>query len=374
MTAVPLSFEAEPGYIRCGNSFERTIVVTGEIPGRNGYGKSHKHTIGRVAKVPGGQWWSRKTPQEAAFRSQIEGRMEGVERDLSDNITQIPIAQAQAVEYLLALARGNLDRVDAIYAYWAGSGEHPQFGERLPVDTQAPSPFPGGGTYARPSEWPLTESDAIYEYVPECQGKAATWVDDYELVLSEMKRVRKYFCPGVQTIERRAEDRKDILELLLDAARAVRCAQYGVWRIVLYRRAIADWAEQYGGVGLQTPTEPRPQGPRPGSDAQIGGGFVSPTRPIEPPDLPGNPPGLQPQPGNIPFPPTPLDWPIPDPGTLPDPGPLGDQGPGGGTTTEDPSKPAGGAGAIFPRVPSLVPLAIAGAAVGLYFFTKGTNR
>jgi hypothetical protein len=367
MTAVPTSFDAEPGSIRCGNSFERTIVVTGEIPGRNGYGANHKHTIGRIALQPSGTWWSKKDPKEAAFISQITTRMQSVQNDINLNRAALSQADIASLEWLLELAANNLARVEAIYTYWTGFGAHPETGESLPADQNAPNGF--GGTMARASEWPLTASDAIYEYLGECQGQSARWVDDRELVGGTTQHMRYYFCPGDQTRAQRARDRSQILKLLLDAARAVRCAQYGVWRIVLYKRAVADWNAQYGGTpDIASPTQPGTQ-PRPGVVGGQGGFQYQPVDPIGP-LRPTNDGGLEPGPV-APIPPTPVDWIPPDPGDLPQPGgpgPLG--GSDSPTDTDNRGDAGGGASSKIPIGP------IAAVAVGLtavHFLLKGTR-
>lgn len=366
MTAVPTSFDSEPGYIRCGNSFEKTIVVTGEIPGRNGFGSNRKHTIGRVALQPSGSWWSKKDPKEAAFVSQINARMQTTQRDIDLNRGELSQGDIASLEWLLELARNNLARVDAIYTFWTGFGEHPETGERLPADQNAPTGF--GGTMSRASEWPLTASDAIYEYLGECQGQSARWVDDRELVGGTTQHMRYYFCPGDQTRAQRARDRSQILKLLLDAARAVRCAQYGVWRLVLYKRAVAEWNATYGGLDLASPTEPG-VAPRPGVLGGQGGFQYQPIDPIGP-LRPGNGGGLEPGPV-APIPPAPVDWIPPDPGELPQPGgpgPLG--GSDSPTDTEGGAGTGGGAASKIPIAP------IAAAVVGLtalHFLMKGTR-
>jgi hypothetical protein len=379
MTGVPLSYQAEPGSIRCGNSFERNLVVTGELPNRQGFGSNHKRSIPRVAKVPGGQWWSTKTPQEAAFRSSIVSRIAQVRVELQQNSSSLSPAQEASIEWLLELSEANLARVDAIYAYWDGNGEHPETGERLPVDMHpdAPPGFQVGQT----SEWPLTASDAIADYIPSCAGSnwvRGQWVEDRQLVGNTVRVLREYFCPGEATRERRSEDRLIILELLLDAARAARCAQYGLWRIVLYRRALADWEEQYGDL----PTFQAGGGggyvPTPGISGA--GGFAQGTRPRDPGMDPGQgtPSPWQSSGGNVgaigpgpivPLPQAPADWNPPDPDGLGSP--SGGGGPGGGTQLE----PTGGlGGSIIPSLPNkYLPLIIGGGALATYMFLKGTR-
>jgi hypothetical protein len=364
MTGVPRSFRPEPNYKRCGNSFERNLVVTGEIPGRNGFGSNRKHTIARIAVVPTtANWWSRQGASERQFTTAIVTRMGSVRNDAAAEQPWIPYSQMQSIEWLLALAQGNLDRVAAIYLYWSGTGEHPETGERLPVDESAPSPV-GAGTYGRASEWPLTASDAIYEYVGECAGKSAAWVDDRELVGGTVQHIRNYFCPGATTRAQRARDRKQILELLLDAARAVRCAQYGIWRVSLYRQSVQDWNNRYGDLpGFQQPGAQPPSG----SPYQGAGGFQYGT--IEPigPGTGGFGGGIGTGPV-APIPPVPVDWDPPTPDDLPDPGPLGGGGPGGGTDTPGPGATEVGADRL-----RYAPIAVAVGAVALYYFMKGTR-
>jgi len=356
MAVVPANYTPEPGETRCGASFGRGITVTGEIYGSGGIGAELKHIVPRLSVMPTGNWWSYRSQDEANLIDSVKTRIPVVADDAQEQFGHdaISLSQKNAIDYLLDLAHSNLRRVDEIYAYWDGKIPHPATGVGLPYDSQ----------YNRVSEWPLGAGDAIYQHTSECKGVSGDWVADRELQGSTVRQVRWYFCPDETMRQQRSKDRNAIRSLVLNAARAVRCAEWGLWRIVLYRQALALWEEKYGDRGSFAAGTP---GPGPGlvSPASSYGLYEEPI---------GRPPS-----GGVP-PDEPEDFPLPDIDSLPPPGeePPDDEGMGGEIPPPpEPIPVGGGMGASPPPGPSkstfgpaALPLAVGLGALGLYFATR----
>jgi hypothetical protein len=169
------------------------------------------------------------------------------------------------------------------------------------------------------------------------------WVDDVEIVDGDAQVVRKYVCPSWPTRYQRNADRKAIRDRLIEAMQALRCAQYGVWRRVLYREAKQRWDSEDHGFGWSPTTKPDPE-PEPtwGGQWALTGHQPEPPEPPEPQDpdpvgpLPGpdeEPDDGQPwepwgEPDRMPdidkdaLPDDPPDFPMPPPEPVAEPGPA----------------------------------------------------
>lgn len=324
MAKVPLSFQAEPGQARCGDSFAHSMTVTGEIPNRSGFGSDKKKWISKVTNWPAGNWASFQSSKEGTFVEDVKMGRNRLEDDLIASAPSLTTPQENAIIYLIRLVDANLAKVREVYDYWDGKGPHPSTGVGLPHDFE----------HDRTSDWPLKTGDAIYQHVSECTGVSGQWVEDRELVGQNVKMIRWYFCPDGAMREQRAKDRVWIRKLLLDSARAVRCGQWGVWRMRLYNEALTEWEEKYGGFGFKLPPGPPPK-PDPSPFVPEGGpqfGIYQPPGEPPPPPGPEEPPPFQPAdfipppPGDLP---PPDDEPEePDLGEGPDalPPPLGPEG------------------------------------------------
>ncbi len=344
MAQVPQRYQAEPGARFCGESYQQTITVTGEIPGRGGYGADRKHVVPRVAKLPTTpNFWSRRSGEEAAFRERVEAAASHLLTEIADARGKQAISadEAASLRYLVDLARSNLARVDELYAYWDGAGVHPDHGTVLPS-------FEGDV-----SDWPLPEGDRIEQHVAQCADVRGDWVEERALVGTEVETIRWYYCPGSVGMGRRAADRASILRNLVDAAKAVRCAQWGLWRLVLVGEALAAWEEEYGGLGFV----PGVGAPTPAGWGVADGLVADVPTGVDPADIPG--PSVEPVPA----------WWAPDPEDLPE---LGIPEPTDTTLPPDVGPGLGEAPTVFEKkilgVPA--PLAVGGAALALYLLTR----
>lgn len=340
MAKVPSGFQPEEDEPRCGDSFSRQITVTGVVPGTGGYGSDLTKVLKLVASEPHGDWYSRDSAEEQSFIENILYTSNRVERDLAAAVLreQLTEAQADSVAYLINLSKRNILRVELLYEYWEGEAAHPQTGSSLPVDD----------TSGRASEWPLPEGDDLYNYLPACRGLTGEWVDDRQLMGSEVQHLRYYYCPSSESHAQRKRDRAAIRELLINAARAVRCAEFGLWRQVLYNEAYEVWSQHSTGLGYQRePGEPPTVPPitaRPGeSGPQVRARVAPPPQP--PPEVPHI---LLPEPVGLP--------PIPDPDE-PEPEPEPELGEAARAPEPPPPAPA-----AEPPKKSKLPWLFAGAA------------
>jgi hypothetical protein len=320
---------SEPGHWRCGNSYAQEIVVTGELP--NGYGKDNTQTLEPVATKLKGNWWSRKTEEEAAFIDEIQAARERFEEDLGlEEVGEALSAQESAqLSSLVNVATQNVKEVEKIYDYWDGKTMN-----GLPRDVWISG---------LASEWPLSESDIVSEHVPQCSNSLpGAWVEVQDLVGNSVQTVRYYFCHGDEAKQKRSTDRWAIKKLLEDAARAVRCAMFTMWRVVLYRRSLAEYDDIDVGTFI-----PQPPAPPPPETPAGPGGFKAPTLPEDPwvPPPPAEPPSFPTFPVDAII--TTIDWEPPPTHPIPPPLPP--------PPIPPPSGPEGGPGPMQPTPPTSPP-------------------
>jgi len=361
-------FKAEPGAPACGTSYAKPLLVSGRLP--NGFGAENTHELAAVTPALSGDWWGRGTPAEAKMVVDIE---EAIERFMdayqSDVALRLSTKERIAIYTLVHQAKQDLSRVAEIYGFWAGT---------LPG-------LPHDFEFNRTSEWPLSASDVQYEYMSACTpDKKGQWVEDRQLGLGGPRVVRRYYCATDALIERRAADRWQIQTLLRHAARAVRCADWTLWRVSLYRKSLAD----FEGVNAGDFIPPQPTPPKPPATTFGGpGGLLSPDY-----DPPPEIPTPKPKPPATTFPTSPVDAFIPRPGgplpplpPLPPPpippeggawppaggGPEGGEGPDP-TWPEGTSPPPPAPGGAEP--PSLLraalPFAVGAGALGLFLMLR----
>lgn len=281
----------------CGASWPDPLRVNGKIPGIP-FGAQYDVTLQPVAlskEMRANQGMiSWRGEHEARVREKLENTIDQVTVDAQKFRWRIGDENYQAIRNLLALALAELAYVDITHEKWSKR------------------------------RWGLDR----LTYAPECDTRGG--VGPGETFGGGFDR-----CPTLDEIERRIEAREFILEKFVDACHFIRCAQFGLWRVWLYRRARDEWKStpQGGAPDGLAPTPPK--GPRP----KVGpANFTAkppgpPPPPVPPkPDPPPFPPdfgGELPDPGepdppdedDVPSPPLP---PIPDPTPVPEPTPLGE--------------------------------------------------
>lgn len=339
----------EPGHSRCGNSYAKEILVSGQLP--NGYGKDNTHTLEPVADKPSGSWWGRRSPEEAEFSDQIQAAIARLKDDIGGNTALIP-SEAAALSSMTYLAEQNLKQVSEIYDFWDGKTGG------LPRDSELSG---------RESEWPLDTSDILSQYMYACRPKmTGKWVP-IRAGLGEGPVVRNYYCHMWSLTERRVEDRLRIWTLLDEAARAVRCAEWTMWRVTLYRQSLAEFDEiDAGTLAPAPPVAPEPTFP-------VGPGMFAPMEFEDDPYVPP-PPKIPEEPVDATISAVDPPPPLPPP---PAPGPESATMPDGPELPGLPTDPLGApldaaAPAIAPESPwpARIPYIVAGAALVGFAVTR----
>ncbi len=324
MALPPGGYPAEGGAnAPCGWTWKQNAVVTGEISGFD-FGASEKTILppivypGNVPKV-----WGKDADSEAAFADKIQQAIIQTTADVNALAAEDPdpsngfepndsltAKQVNSLAWLLAHAQAQLEAAAEIYDFWAH-----RFGGPWPLSL---GDFPSN----------FTLPAGIDARSHPCSGNNGEWVDG-------RGRVDKVMCPANAEMVRRPFDREKVRARLMDAIHHVRCAQWGMWRLVLYGRAVNAWDLKHPVGGLVA----EPVGPIGPVSSGAPGGFAAPySDPLPPGDLTTAPPTEPPAPtgpgGLTTGPPSPPDEPgdfhLPDPGELPPPDQIPD-GEGAGT-------------------------------------------
>lgn len=147
--------------------------------------------------------------------------------------------------------------------------------------------------------WPLSYQPDRISAFPGAPGKCKGDGGEEVTPPGGGRRVR---CPTISDAIRRPGSRYYIRQRFIDAAHWARCAQWGLWRSLLYARAKEDWDNQ------DTPSF-APNQPGRGSTVSGPGGLASRGLREDPPTLP---PDVQPIGDFGPEPPRPDPGPTPD--------------------------------------------------------------
>ena len=257
----------------CGASWSDPLQVTGKIPNIP-FGAQFEVTLQPVALAndmranQGMLSW--RGAHEIRVRTQLETTIDQVLADAEKFRARIGQDNYQAVRNLLSLALAELAYVDITHETWLRR------------------------------RWGLER----VTYAPQCDTRGG--VGPGEVFGGGFDR-----CPTHEEIEQRMKAREFILEKFVDAAHFVRCAQYGLWRVWLYRRARDEWKTTPQGGGPKGLAPNPPKKPR----SKVGPGSFT-ANPPEPPPPPTPP--IPPKPEPPPFPPDLGGESLPDPGE-PDP-------------------------------------------------------
>lgn len=325
------TFPSERAGQPCGASWSDPLRVTGKIP-NIAFGAQFEVTLDPVASSDdmranvGMLSW--RGVHEQRIRKQLDDLIDQVREDLAKFRWRIGQDNYQAIRNLLSLANAELTYVDITHEAWV---------ER---------------------RWSLDK--ATYATACDTLGPGEVFGGGFDR------------CPTMEELDRRIDAREFIVEKFVDACHFIRCAQFGLWRVWLYRSAVEEWKTSPQGAGPDglAPTPPEPDTPPFGSGTFSANPPPPPPPPVEPPLPPPFPSDLAdglrlPDPGEpdppdeddipvVPLPP--LEPPIP-PGPLGEPGsqepPTGDGSadgegeappPGGLVPSGEPSSARGGLG------------------------------
>lgn len=293
----------------CGASWPDPLRVTGKIPNVP-FGAQYEVTLEPVAALedmranPGMLSW--RGGHEQRVRQQLDDLIDQVLADAEKFRWRLGSDNYQAVRNLLSLALAELAYVDITHERW----ENRRFGLEK----------------------------GVYSYECDRGGVAPG-----EVYGGGFDR-----CPTLEELELRTQARNFIVEKFVDACHFIRCAQFGLWRVWLYRSALEEWktTPQGGGPDGLAPTPPKPKKPPFGAGSFTAQPPGPPPPPVEPP-VPPPPPfptdlgdGLRlPDPGepeppdedDVPGPPEPVPEPVaesmPEPPAEPGPAAPGPSSP-----------------------------------------------
>ena len=306
----------------CGASWPDPLKVTGKIPGVP-FGAQLEVTLQPVALAndmranQGMLSW--RGEHETRVRTRLETTIDQVLADAQKFRWRIGEDNYKAIRNLLALALAELGYVDITHEKWLNR------------------------------RWGLER----VTYAPECDTRGG--VGPGETFAAGFDR-----CPTLEEIEQRMKAREFILEKFTDACHFVRCAQFGLWRVWLYRRARDEWKTTPQGGGPKglaptppkkppskvgpgsftanppppppPPVPPKPEPPPFPTDLGGGTGLPDPGEP-EPPDEDDVP--SPPEPPPLPPPPAPVGEPTEDPVVEPSPAAEPEEGPLGGSIGDE---------------------------------------
>ena len=267
----------------CGASWPDPLRITGRLSQTNSFGSDIYVDLDRIAEpndLRRGQglltWGG---PHETRVRDAFESRIRDTLDDLVRFREVLGDENQDAVEGLLRMAVENLDYVDALHKKWEDA------------------------------RWPLSR---VHYNADHCK----TELDMGKVFGGGFDR-----CPTYDTHLERDADRDEIVKRYVDSAHAIRCAEWGMWRVVLYRRAREAWKNTPRG---SSPTDLAPTPPSSPKPPVFATGFVAkpgvlppPTQPTPPGALPEFPPEI----GGEALPPPPPPEPAP---SLGEPAGLGD--------------------------------------------------
>lgn len=270
MAKPPLGYRGPEG-LPCGKSWDHSILVTGQLPGME-YGKQMTRIIPpAVSDLEGGVGkigWD--GPYQHERREKMLDRMEQIYETLRTSDAWLTPKEVRSIEWLLDQATAELDTARVIESQWAtrGAGSFPL---SLPDKLDA---------------FPMAAD------IRDCTNPNDDLAPPGPHYGAEVKSILPGVntrCPTRQEMQQRKKDREKIRQRFIDAAHHIRCAEFGVWRLQLYRRALEQWEASYASG---TP-----------------GGYT--TGPQKPPG------GLTTKPPGPPPPKFPPDLKLPDPDTTP---------------------------------------------------------
>ncbi len=282
----------------CGSGWHSIGLATGELYGKGGFGKDYQKALPPLATEDDLKGIGSDRSAQEDLMTIIDAKIDELREEVADNSGAggmrrfLTRKEQDSIVWLLDHAEAELDVANDIWKKWD---------DRV------------NGTY------PLWMGDQVGD-IPTLKPTFCT--KPGQIIYGTEEFPGTIICPTTKELKQRGKDRTSIKKRFQWALTHVRCAEWGLNRILLYKQALADWK------GIDYPEKiPVPPIPPPGPGAGGPGGFA-PKLPDEDmclklgigcPDLG---PGLElpPQPptpeGEVPV--YPDDWNV-DPDDLPDP-------------------------------------------------------
>lgn len=212
----------------CGSEWWRELTVTGHIPG-TGYGGQFTKTIKPIVPtVERRSVLNAGVSREAQldFKSDIYDRIEKIRGKLQMGpqfgVEQLTAGETEQIEWLLDRSEEALSVADELWFKWVHRGlgthqsKHGTVRSAWPLD-QTPDTFAGFSAYCRPDDY-------------------GNWI--WENKYGEFPRSKTdVLCPTHIEVFMRGKDRKLIGTMISEALQHVYCAEWGYWRIRLFKRA-----------------------------------------------------------------------------------------------------------------------------------------
>lgn len=268
MALVPKHFQrGEDDRERCGDSWRQNSTVTGEIPGTDHFGSDRfKVLLGFVEpwelEKSGsfGMGYGWRSDAEKEFRQTLLSRIDAIDDAAEMNSTWLTGKQIQAVNWLTDHAEAELEGADRIYDKWV---------------------------YREGQSYPLTREDTPSAFNSACSSPPRGDADPQYVRAGPRGDTLK--CPTRELYKDRERDRQMIGFRFHDAAAHIRCAEWGLWRMILYAQSREEYEPPKPEIGMKA---------TPGGSKPTPGGLKDEMvwKLVEP-----------------------IDWPVPDPDGLGDP-------------------------------------------------------
>jgi len=213
----------------CGRSWDRTEIVTGELPGRGGFGSDILVKLPPLASRDDLSEVGKSLEAQDDLQSAIDRAATQVRFDLAratgagGRRRLLTSGEERSITWLLDNIDVEFVTVDHIWKTWL-----PKEGGGWQMGRE------GGG-------WPLSQGDAYSDFAggvchPADGGK---WI-----TVRRGGRDQQFHCPSGEEVVQRFRDRDKIQQAFEWALQKVRCAQWGLNRVLLYKRALADWYDR----------------------------------------------------------------------------------------------------------------------------------
>ena len=214
----------------CGADWSEPTVVTGHLPG-TGFGSQFKHTVQPVSNNRGvvlaiGD----DRDEQIQLRDKILDTIANRRQQLVawvPHYLALTLKESDSIEWLLDHSEAELEAANDVWEKWS---------ERQ------------GG------RWPLDMGDNIADY----GGGVCSMAQRGKMIRVGGNRGYNTLCPSRSEINERPHDRLVIGQRFSDALAHLYCAEYGYWRLSLYKRAYNEYKDlpTAGVGGITTPQEP----------------------------------------------------------------------------------------------------------------------
>jgi hypothetical protein len=257
----------------CGDDWDKVGLVTGQLPGKGTFGKQFQKGLQPLANKADLKNIGSDLQDQQDLETIIQDKIDTLEDVTLKNSGEggarriLTVKEEASVVWLLDRAKAELKAANKLWDKW----EDRPYG-RFPLsygDTLKDMPGDVGVRTSQNSDQPLDNWCAQ----PDTSGHrpAPRYGTLFASAFGTVLR-----CPTTEELKQRPKDRAKIKQRFGWALMYVRCADFGLHRILLYKKALAEWHE------VDLPSDFAPEKP-PGPD------FGGPDSFKAPPTGPGGP-------------------------------------------------------------------------------------